>query len=76
MKKNRLVALLAVVLCFAVLLPSCKLHRKVETKATEEEEETEDETESETDTSTAALITPLMQVSSLDQFISDGSIFA
>ena len=76
MKKNRLIALLAVVLCFAVLLPSCKLHRKVETKATEEEEETEDETESETDTSTSALITPLMQVSSLDQFISDGSIFA
>ena len=76
MKKNRLVALLAVVLCFAVLLPSCKLHRKVETTAAEEEEETEDETESETDASTASLVTPLMQVYSMDQFISDGSIFA
>lgn len=76
MKKNRLIALLAVVLCFAVLLPSCKLHRKVETKATEEEEETEEETESETDISNASLVTPLMQVYSLDQFISDGSIFA
>ena len=76
MKKNRLIALLAVVLCFAVPLPSCKLHRKVETKETEEEEETEDETESETESSTDSLITPLMQVYSLDQFISDGSIFA
>ena len=75
MKKNRLIALLAVVLCFAVLLPCCKLHRKVETKATEEEEETEEETESETESTTSLAISQ-MQVYSLDQFISDGSIFA
>ena len=73
MKKNRLIALLAMVLCFAVLLPCCKLHRKVETTVTEEE--TEEETESESE-ATTSLAPSLMQVYSLDQFISDGSIFA
>lgn len=76
MKKNRLIALFAVVLCFSVLFSGCKLHRKVETEATEEEEEAEDETESETAGTTDSLVTSLMQVYSLDQFISDGSIFA
>ncbi len=76
MKRQRLVAIISVLLCIA-LLPSCKLHRKQKVTETEEEETLDDEeTEADSSELTEASLSYLMNVSSLDQFISDGSIFA
>lgn len=76
MKRQRLVVIISVILCFA-LLPSCKLRRKQKVTETEEESLVDDETEESEDPSlTDESFAYLMNVSSLDQFISDGSIFA
>ncbi|MBO4688476.1 MAG: hypothetical protein J5636_08185 [Clostridiales bacterium] len=78
MKKSRLVKILAIVLCSTLLLPSCGLRRKettTKTKQTEEETD-DDETEASSEDPSGPSVEKLMYVDSLDQFISDGSIFA
>ena len=60
-----------------MLLPSCGLRRKETTSKTKQtEEEEEDDTESSDDPQTTPEAKVLMHVDSLDEFISDGSIFA
>ena len=80
MKRQRLVAIICVILCIA-LLPSCKLRRKQKATESEEEESLEDDETEDTseDTSSEPEQTSFayfMNVASLDQFISDGYIFA
>ncbi len=79
MKKQRFIAIISLMLCFMMVLPSCKLRRKGSTAPTEEEE-TEEESDIESEDQSDAEITDAtafqMNVTSLDQFISDGSIFA
>ncbi|MBO4475030.1 MAG: hypothetical protein J5750_09005 [Clostridiales bacterium] len=78
MKRSRIVKIIAILLCSAVLLPSCGLRRKettTKTKQTEEETD-EDETDSSKDDPSGPSVQMLMHVDSLDDFISDGSIFA
>lgn len=74
MKRQRLIAIISVILCVA-LLSSCKLHRKQKATETEEETSEEDETE-ESSSETTPSFQYLMNVGSLDQFISNGEIFA
>lgn len=82
MKRQRFLTIIAFMLCIFMLMPSCKLHRKQAATEPEDEEEEIDEEEKEAAKSTASESddsdTPvfLMNVTSLDQFISDGSIFA
>ncbi len=79
MKKSRLVAIICLMLCFTMLLPSCKLRRKGSTVTTEEEEDLDEDTEDDSKEAAEQVTDAtafLMSVTSLDQFISDGSIFA
>lgn len=72
MKRSRILAFIASILCMAMLLPSCnKLHKKTTTERTEETDDTE-ETGAPIETQPSAT----MIVTSLDQFISDGGIFS
>ena len=71
MKKHRLIAIISVMLCFLMILPSCKLRRKGSATEPEESDETDESSE---ETGNASVFQ--MDVRSLDQFISDGSIFA
>lgn len=72
MKKNRIIALITSIMCVALLVPSCnKLHKKEttrRTKATTEEDEGKTEP-AETESSA------VMNVLSLDQFVSDGLFY-
>ena len=82
MKKSKLVKVIAILLCFMLLVPSCGLRRKDSTTVEEEDEDFDDEEEEEKNTkkknsdSDDPTANVMMYVSSLDQFISDGSIFA
>lgn len=69
MKKSKLLSILAVVLCFAMVLPSCKLH-KIQPTTEPKEEETEEKKTEPTETSASML------VHSMDQYISDGLMYA
>ena len=77
MKRQRLITVISLMLCALMILPSCKMHRKVKETVDEDEEEEElEEEEDQTSDNSAAPSVYLMNVRSLDQFISDGSIFA
>lgn len=82
MKKSKLVKFIAILLCFMLLVPSCGLRRKDSTTVEEEDEDFDDEEEEEKNTqkknsdSDDPTANVMMYVNSLDQFISDGSIFA
>lgn len=67
MKKNRVSAILAIVLCMALILPSCKLHKKEPTKKTKPTTEATEPRVTGTSLS--------LDVVSLNQFISDGNAF-
>ena len=72
MKKSRLIQIIALILCVLIVLPSCQLRKKSETTYDDESEE-ESTTDDESDPDDSY---PTMLVNSLDQFISDGSVFA
>ena len=74
MRRSRIVALLASILCVSVLLPSCKLHKKTSTEGNTIDTEETDETPRATRASETTV--PSMMVTSLDQFITDGNVFS
>ncbi len=74
MRRSRIVALLACVLCVSMLLPSCKLHKKTSTEDSTIDTEETDETPRTTRVSETTV--PSMMVTSLDQFITDGNVFS
>ncbi|MBR2750917.1 MAG: hypothetical protein IKD90_07285 [Clostridiales bacterium] len=84
MKRSKLIQFLSVILSLSVFLFSlsaCKKNTdKVAAKSTASEEDEDDEDEDEDETTTkatkATVSEPSLDVLSLDQFISDGSIFA
>lgn len=63
MKRSRLFSLMAIVLCLAVTMPSCKLHKIQPTVEEEDEDETPPSTQP----------AETMVVNALNQFISDGA---
>ena len=72
MKQRKVLTILALLMCVLFILPSCGMQRKTE-PTTEEEEDPDDTT---TESVEEVDVRATMQVDSLDQFISDGSIFA
>ena len=70
---RKIIQILSILLCVMLVIPACNLKRKGDTtkKETEEEEEEEEE-----ETSASEEDKATMKVDSLDEFISDGSIYA
>ena len=71
MKRSKWITVLATLLACSFLFSACSSSNKTSRRTTASEEETEESTQETTEP-----VVPTINVSSLDQFLSDGSLFA